>query len=66
MLNSPIHHEIVKSLLAERRTAADDRRSQALATLAAAEEPRRRRLRCAVRGSRPAACPQLACSCATG
>jgi hypothetical protein len=66
MLNTSLRHEAVATLLNERRSAGDDRRAIALATLAADAAPqRRRRLRCAVLRSRPAACPHLACECAT-
>jgi hypothetical protein len=65
MLHGPIHHEVVAMLLTERWTPEEERRAQALATLDASAEPRRRRFRCAVRGSRPAACAQPTCACLT-
>jgi hypothetical protein len=64
MLNTSIRHEAVATLVNERRSAGEDRRAIALATLAAdAAPPRRRRLRCTLLRSRPAACPHVACEC---
>jgi hypothetical protein len=64
MLNGPIHAEVVRALTNDLARSANDGRASALATLAAdASEPPRRRLRCALRRARPAACPQPACQC---